>query len=96
MALNEKLTRNELLLPNIIFCNGMLVETRRVDDGNQAADVKTRFPNLQIASEPGKLPKYVCLGKVRNRSLSLFSEVFEYVLRVTLISVLYVQIFDSF
>ena len=54
MPLNGKLSKNELLLPNIILFNQMFVEAQRIGGGRRTADVKTKLPNLQSTNESSK------------------------------------------
>ena len=53
MPSNEKIVRDELLLPNIVLFNQLFVEAQRINGHNKDYEVKTRLPNLEATSKPG-------------------------------------------
>ena len=53
MSSNDKLTRNELLLPNIILCNQMFVEAQRIKGQSKKSEARKRPANLQSTTGPG-------------------------------------------
>ena len=53
MPSNDKIARNELLLPNIVLFNQLFVDAQRIDGHNKDDEAKARLPNLQATSESG-------------------------------------------
>lgn len=55
MSLNEKISRDDILLPNVILCNRVFVPAQRFDGREGTAEpARAKLPNVQSNNDNGE------------------------------------------